>query len=53
MINNRYYFLKIMIIVIIIKKTVAILKSLDIAWAILLAQFFYIEQHVGLDCGIQ
>ena len=33
--------------------TVASFKSLDIARAILLAQFYYIEQHAGLDCGIE
>ena len=38
---------------IIIIKTAAILKSLDITRAILLAQFSYKEQHVGLDCGIE
>ena len=42
-----------MIIVIVIKNTVAILKSLDIAREILLPQFTYIEQHVGLHCGIE
>ena len=26
---------------------------MDIAGAILPAQFSYIEQHVGLDCGIE
>ena len=35
------------------KKTTAILKSLDIVGAILLVQFSCIEQHVGLDCGIE
>ena len=35
------------------KKTAAILKSLDNAGAIVLPQFSYIEQHVGLDCGIE
>jgi len=39
--------------IIVIKKTAAILKSLDIARTIPLPQFSYIEQYVGLDCGIE
>ena len=42
-----------LIIIIIKKKTAATLKSLNIARPMVLAQFCYIEQHVGLDCGIQ
>jgi len=41
------------IVIILFKKTAAIFKSLDIARAVLFAQFSYIEQHVGLDCGIE
>jgi len=43
----------VIIVVIIIIKTEPILKPLDIARTILLAKFSYIEQHVGLDCGIE